>query len=122
MRFIVGICLLLFAVTCSAATNKFKTEGDVLLRGKLIQKTYTIPESKPQKAYVLVLSSPITVEKDETGGPANDVRLLQVVFLNDINGKGFLNKQVQVSGSLFHAVSAQHYEKALIAVKKIVKK
>lgn len=91
----------------------------VVLTGKLETKTYFDANNKPEEEYVLILNKHIDVVEDKGfGGPEKNVSEIQLIVYSDDQDKAnkLINKNVEVTGSLFHGHTAHHHTKILLAV------
>ena len=103
-------------------SEELKTEpAMVTLIGTLSKASFANNAYKlREQVYVLNLVTPIDVAGDDLGDPAKNVKRIQVVFLsNTIKPENFLNKELRITGSLFHAHTAHHFTDVLIQIKEI---
>jgi hypothetical protein len=129
-----GAIALLFAffVTLLVAANPVASAAECLryepqietLRGQLNLRSYsdrTESTGEKQTVMVLDLPGPICVQAssaDDINVEEHDVRRVQVVYDPKARGElhRLLRKQVLLTGTLYHAHTAQHHETVLIKV------
>ena len=127
IRILMGISVLAIGIFFSlkSYSEELKTEPAIVtLIGTLSKASFANNAYKlREQVYVLNLVTPIDVAGDDLGDPAKNVKRIQVVFLSDIvKPENFMNKEVRITGSLFHAHTAHHFTDVLIQIKDIVLK
>lgn len=103
-------------------SEELKTEPAIVtLIGTLSKASFANNAYKQrEQVYVLNLVTPIDVAGDDLGDPVKNVKRVQVVFFSDtVKSENFLNKELRVTGSLFHAHTAHHFTDVLIQIKEI---
>jgi adenine-specific DNA methylase len=105
------------------SNSKYGTETqEVILTGTLTVETFLDANDKSEKAFILYLDKSIDVIEDKFGGPASNVKKLQLILIKseDINkAKKFLNRKIKVIGTLSYGFSAHHHTEVLMTVKHI---
>lgn len=116
---LVMVFLLLFSVNSFADLDKHYTIKDkITLKGVLKSKQFTDANDQPEGAYILELQKPISVSKDETGGPESNVMQIQLAILYKKYKKAdlCLNKKITVTGYLYYPFDAHHHTQVLLRV------
>lgn len=128
MRYIAFVCMILSVPAIGIIFPSLSDSEE--LRTDPVMVTLTGTPSKAsfendaykrhEQVYVLKLAAPIDVAGDDLGDPVKNVKKIQMVFSgNTIKPETFSNKEVRVTGSLFHAHTAHHFTDVLIQVKEI---
>ncbi len=114
-----------FVITVSkgpAPPRNVSTAGDVTLSGTVVMRSF---ESEAFDAVdgkvrvpVLVLSAPVNVGKDEFGGPARGVKVMQLAVNTDYDAfkSEYVNRKVTITGGLFHWHTIHHCTEVLLDV------
>ena len=105
-----------------SCSEELKTEPAIVrLIGTLSKASFESDAYKRrEQVYVLNLVTPIDVAGDDLGDPVKNVKRVQVAFFSDtVKPENFLNKELRVTGSLFHAHTAHHFTDVLIQIKEI---
>ncbi len=119
------ICLL--SVIHCYSQNFYSSKDTVVLSGKLSTRYFKDANNHPEKVFLLKLSRPINVSKDEFGEQANDIRTIQIIFDENILYPGILHKginlpkkyfssTVTITGLLFHQITAHHHKRIIMKV------
>lgn len=113
----------IFLNSASAGLEQIKPKTQLVeLEGTLSIAKYLNPNTeKNESVFVLTLKKPINVSKDEFGGPDLNVKKIQMVFYSKIISyaevkEHYVNREVVVSGYLFHQVTVHHYTEVLMDV------
>ncbi len=122
--------VLVFALTmvfdAAAFGTELKTEPTVVqLTGQFVMPKYRdVKMDRIGRYFALELDSPIDVASDKFGGPAKDVRLIQLILTGDpevLNATvtQYKGTRVKVTGTLFYARETSHRTKVVLKVQKI---
>lgn len=132
MNRILAFCLLIFSSAVFASEPQcFKYEPTVVnLSGTIKKIVFPGPPNyedikkgdTPEPYWVLFIKKPICVvaaPDDEFNETESNVVSLQLIIDNYAPYKGFVGKNVVVTGKLTHAISGHHHTKVLIEVQNI---
>jgi len=115
------LLLLLFGLLNKnfSMAESISSHHEIELSGKLSLRTFLDANGKAEKEFVLTLLTPISVAKDEFGGPVNEITEIQMVLPSHVKGIKYSGKHVVVKGVLFYPITAHHHTKVLMEVKTI---
>lgn len=115
----------LAVVSFAANQSEFKsTIEEVELAGRLSSESFVKPDGKKGREVILTLRDTVSIDGDEFSGPKTGVIKVQLVFSNNrIRGKTtrLVNRNVRITGILFHAHKPEHRAPVLMDVKKVVR-
>lgn len=120
------------ALDCDQPIHLLKTvfyePEDVEVSGLLHKAVYPGPPEymsiemgdQPEEVFILTLKNPINIElkgEDNFNEPEKGVRELQVVFSDSMPSIPKVKEEVTLKGTLYHAHTAHHRRRVLMAVK-----
>lgn len=104
--------------------NTYKPDSQIWLVGRLTIESFYDANQNKEDSFILQVKSPIHVLRDEyANGPLENVRKIQVVFLErSMISKArnkMLGKDIRISGKLFYALTAHHHTGVLLQVSRL---
>lgn len=135
-KLLLALILFLIAPLTLAANQTLYYEPNIVtLKGHIISLTFPGPPNyesikkgdKAERGPYLILDNPIDIaispndqSKDNSDEPKNNVKLIQLIVMNDKDWKAIKDgNYVSITGPLSSSITGHHHARALLTVKQV---